>query len=345
MTRLRVGIIGAGANTRLRHLPGLLAIAEVELAAVCNRSPSTARKVAAEFGIRRTEDDWRKVVEDPKIDAIVIGTWPDLHAKITLGALAAGKHVLTEARMAASLAEAEEMLAASRSHPELVAQIVPAPLSLDFDATIAGMVMEGALGRLREVCITHTAPTYADEAKPMTWRLDESRKRNQLPEPGIDYETVRRWPGVDPHALAADAAVFTPERVYDSGAKAVVRVPESLTVLARYREGFRLVAHFSGVERGLPRNEVRLNGSSASLRLDLIEGRLWLARGENAEVPVDVPEGLRRGWRVEEDFVASIRTRAPVRLTDFASGVAYMRFTEAVRRQRREFPIPCDRAR
>ena len=38
----------------------------------------------------------------------------------------------------------------------------------------------------------------------------------------------------------------------------------------------------------------------------------------------------RRGWRVEEDFVDSIRKGAPVRLTDFARGVGYMRVTEAI---------------
>jgi predicted dehydrogenase len=274
MKRLRVGIIGAGTNTRARHIPGLRAIAGVELAAVSNRSLATAKAAAAEFGIDRTEEDWRRVVEDPKIDAIVIGTWPNLHAEVTLAALAAGKHVLTEARMAASLAEAERMLASSRSHPDLVAQVVPAPLSLDFDGIITGMLEEEALGRLREVCITQTAATYADEAKPMTPRQDERQSGINCLSLGIYYETVRRWLGVDPQAVAADGSVFTPERSDGAGGKAAVRVPESLTVLARYREGYRLMAHFSGVERGLPRNEIRLNGSTASLRLDLNGSRL-----------------------------------------------------------------------
>ena len=44
-------------------------------------------------------DDWRAVLDDPEIDAIVIGTWPNMHATLTKEALRAGKHVLCEARM------------------------------------------------------------------------------------------------------------------------------------------------------------------------------------------------------------------------------------------------------
>src|SRR3954447_19172171 len=96
---LRVGLIGAGGNTRLRHIPGLRALPEVELAAVCNRRPESTRAVAREYDIPRTYERWQDLLAAPEIDAIVIGTWPYLHCPITLQALEAGKHVLTEARL------------------------------------------------------------------------------------------------------------------------------------------------------------------------------------------------------------------------------------------------------
>src|SRR5438477_559713 len=101
---LKVGIIGAGANTKSRHIPGLRAVPDVEIVAVCNRRPESTREAAREFGIPRTFDNWQDLVGDPAIDAVVIGTWPYLHEPITLAALAAGKHVLTEARMARNAA-------------------------------------------------------------------------------------------------------------------------------------------------------------------------------------------------------------------------------------------------
>src|SRR5213078_3451624 len=129
-TPLRIGLIGAGGNTRLRHIPGLRSLAGVEIVAVCNRRPESTAAAAREFGIPRTAAHWEELIVDPQIDAVVIGTWPYLHCPITLAALAAGKHVLTEARLSMNAAEAHRMLEASRGHPQLVAQVVPSPFGL-----------------------------------------------------------------------------------------------------------------------------------------------------------------------------------------------------------------------
>ena len=122
---IRIGLVGAGQNTRYKHIPGLLAQDGVELVAVANRRRASSERVARDYGVARVCDHWRQVVEADDLDAIVIGTWPYLHCPVTLAALAAGKHVLTEARMAMNLSEAEMMLAASRQAPHLVTQIVP----------------------------------------------------------------------------------------------------------------------------------------------------------------------------------------------------------------------------
>ena len=98
-----------GANTRARHVPGFAGCELVEIHAVCNRTPESTRKVAAEFSIPHCYDQWDKLVTSPEIDAVMIGTWPYLHAPITLAALSAGKHVLTEARMASSLSSAKKL--------------------------------------------------------------------------------------------------------------------------------------------------------------------------------------------------------------------------------------------
>src|SRR5262245_20179168 len=142
---LRVGLIGAGGNTRLRHIPGLRALPDVRIVAVCNRRPESTAAVAAEYDIPRTFATWEDLVADPDIDAVVVGTWPYLHCPITLAALEAGKHVLTEARMSMNAAEAHRMLAASRAHPDLIAQLVPSPFGLKGDVVIRELIAEGFL--------------------------------------------------------------------------------------------------------------------------------------------------------------------------------------------------------
>src|SRR5438105_15223585 len=145
---LRIGLVGAGANTRARHIPGFQALPEVEMVAVCNRRPESTRAVAREFGIPRTFEHWQELVADADIDAVVIGTWPYLHCPITLAALQAGKHVLTEARLSMNAAEAHQMLQAARQHPHLTTQVVPSPFGLKGHAVMKDLIGAGYLGQM-----------------------------------------------------------------------------------------------------------------------------------------------------------------------------------------------------
>src|SRR5258708_4717896 len=165
---LRVGLIGAGANTRLRHAPGLRAVPGVELAAVCSRRPESSAAVAREFDVPHVCASWEEVVASPDVDAVCIGTWPYLHCPITLAALDAGKHVLTEARLAMNAAEAHRMLAASRRHPERVCQVVPSPFGLKGDRVMRELIGGGFLGPLRQVEVLGFNNAFGDESTPLS---------------------------------------------------------------------------------------------------------------------------------------------------------------------------------
>ncbi len=72
--RLRVGFVGAGDNTRARHIPGFRALPNVELTVVANRTRESSERVARSHGIARVAADWREVVTAPDVDAVCIGT-------------------------------------------------------------------------------------------------------------------------------------------------------------------------------------------------------------------------------------------------------------------------------
>ena len=59
---IRVGFVGAGANSRKHHIPKLKAQPGVELMAVANRTKESGETIAAEFGITRVYGDWRELV-------------------------------------------------------------------------------------------------------------------------------------------------------------------------------------------------------------------------------------------------------------------------------------------
>ncbi|MGB0334782.1 MAG: Gfo/Idh/MocA family protein [Opitutales bacterium] len=333
--KLRIGFIGAGANTRKMHIPGFQKIENVDLTLVANRSLESAELVAKKDGVKRVARHWREVVDDPSIDAVCIGTWPYLHAEATIASLEKGKHVLCEARMAMDLEEAEAMYTASQAHPELVAQIVPAPFSLDFDATIRDMIHSGELGDILEVRVAHTGGQFANPDISMTWRQDIDLSGKNILTMGIMHEMIQRWVEDDPAWLLADGKVFQKMRSYHDGREQkVIQIPDSLDVLGRFsKSGARMIYHFSGVESGKPRMEFRINGSRGALRFDAAHTSLMFApAGSTEEKKITLSRSQSRGWQVEADFVRSIRERTPVKLTSFKQGVRYMKFTEMVSR-------------
>ncbi len=107
--------------------------------------------------LQRAYPSWQELVADPDIDAVLVGAWPILHAPVTIAALEAGKHVLTEARMAATAEDARAMVRAARAHPDRVAYVVPATFSAWADATIVRLLREGAIGRVRHVQVAWDA--------------------------------------------------------------------------------------------------------------------------------------------------------------------------------------------
>lgn len=331
---LRVGIVGLGANTRARHVPGLRACEAVEIVAVVNRRLESTRACAAEFGIPRTYTTWQELVADPQIDAVVIGTWPYLHHDITLAALERGKHVLCEARMARNLAEARAMLEASRKRPELVAQIVPSPFGLRLRWLVERLLAEGYLGELREVVVLCTTDQFADANTPLHWRQVAEYSGLNMLALGILHETLIRWLP-DPKRVTAQARVFTARR-YDPerGGAWPVETPDCVHVLAEFPSGAVGLYHASGVARGGPGFQIHLYGSQGTLKclLGQQEQLLGMRAGQAELREIPVPPELEYGWRVEAEFVDAIRGRGCVQHTDFATGVRYMAFTEAVAR-------------
>src|SRR3989449_2538141 len=143
---IRVGFVGAGANSRKHHIPKLRAQPGIELTAVANRTKESGDRIAAEFGVTRVYGDWRELVRASDIDAVCIGTWPNTHCEITRAVIENGKHVLCEARMAVDAAEARRMLDASRRAPHLIAQLVPAPNTLEVDSTLKALLAADCVG-------------------------------------------------------------------------------------------------------------------------------------------------------------------------------------------------------
>jgi predicted dehydrogenase len=327
---IRVGFVGAGNNTRRHHIPKLQAQPGVELVAVANRSRESSERVAKEFGIARVAADWREIVEARDIDAVCIGTWPYLHAEVTIAALERGKHVLCEARMAMNAAEGRRMLDAARRAPSLVAQLVPAPHTLEVDSTVSSLLAEGYAGQVLAVELQAAQGRFVEPEAPLHWRQDIRLSGHNILNMGIWYEAMMRWLGPARRVMTM-AKVAVPRRRDESGAWHDVRVPDHVDILAELGSG--AVAHyrFSAVTALAPASEAWIFGTEGTLRIDPDARRVFGGRrGDKAVAEIAIPAERRIGWRVEEEFVNAIRGREKVSRTSFEDGVRYMEFTDAV---------------
>jgi predicted dehydrogenase len=116
---VRLGVIGAGSFARAVLLPALKKL-DVELRGLATASAPSAQQTATRFGFGYAATDWRQVIDDESVDAVLIATRHDLHASIAAVALGAGKAVFLEKPMALTDPELEDLLGASRSSGSLL---------------------------------------------------------------------------------------------------------------------------------------------------------------------------------------------------------------------------------
>ena len=328
-TAVKVGIIGAGGNTRSKHIPGLQAIEDVEIIGVCNRSQESSQRVADEFGIPKTYDNWQDAIGDPDTNAIVIGTWPYMHCRATVAALRTDKHVMCEARMAMNAKEAHIMRMVSRQKTHLIAQIVPSPMTLRVDNTIKRLIAEDYIGDVLAI-EARAGGAFLDSESPLQWRQDFDLSGLNIMSMGIWYEALMRWVG-EATRIMAIGKTFVKMRPDADGVMRSVRIPEHIDVVGDLACGAQLHIQVSTVAGLAGAPEVYLFGSNGTLRFS--GNKLYGGQEGDAELTeMDIPDAEAGGWRVEEEFVNAIRGNEVITHTDFDTGVKYMEFTEAVAR-------------
>lgn len=111
MSRLKVGIVGLGIG--LTHLKGYKALNdEVEVVAICDLDEKVMTKIGSEYGISLHYQDFNKLFDSGKIDAVSICLPNSLHAPASIAALEAGLHVLCEKPVAENATAAQKIIEA-----------------------------------------------------------------------------------------------------------------------------------------------------------------------------------------------------------------------------------------
>src|SRR5215212_5970412 len=106
---LRVGGVGTSWWADWMHLPSLKSHPDVQLSAICGRDRARAEAMATKYGIPQVFTDYRDLIEQGNLQALIVSVPDDLHYAITIDALAAGLHVLCEKPLASNAKQAREM--------------------------------------------------------------------------------------------------------------------------------------------------------------------------------------------------------------------------------------------
>ncbi len=358
--KLRIGVIGCNgmgwSNTR-----SLLKVDQVELVAICDVDQNVAGKRMGNYAQERNNkvalyNDYRQLLADSQVDAVVIGTPDHWHCKMFCDALEAGKHVYCEKPLSNSIEESYIMRRAASKHPHLMVQIGQWQRSGPHYAEAIDIVRSGDLGNIRLV----KTWAYQGWMKPMT------KKPDGAPPAGVDY---KMWLGPAPerpfnpnrfhfnfrwfwdyagglmtdwgvheidialYAMQADA----PKSIMASGGKLAypddpAETPDTLQTVFEYDNFNMLWEHATGIDGGpYDRTEgIAFIGNNGTLVVnrqgyDVIEE----AEGRGADrkhkmnliEPVKRPEGVNYLDLHTQNFVEAIRTEdASILKTPIVSG-------------------------
>jgi predicted dehydrogenase len=312
-------------------IPAFRRIPECQLVAVANTSLASSQRVATRFGIPRAYPHWKALLDDGDIDAVCIGTWPYMHHTLTLAALAKGKHVLCQARMANNAREAQEMLAASLRHPDLVCQLVPTSTSYRVDNLLRRLLAEGQIGELLSVEIQRVGRGFAAVDGDLDWRHSQEFSGLNVMNLGSTYESTMRWLGRGTRVMAM-AKVHVPWRRGANGQRTSVALPDHVDVLYELPNQAQVHMRFSettGLSNG---NQTWIHGTDGTIHIDDRQTVHAGKRGDTQLREVPNPADGQAASRVEAEFVGAIRGLEPVTMNTFEIGVHYMEWTEAVHR-------------
>jgi predicted dehydrogenase len=179
MRTVRFGIIGCGLMGRafaaavsrwceLVDMP-----ARPEIVAICNRTPSEEKTgwFRRNFPtVKQVTDDYRKLLDNPQVDAVYVAVPHNRHEEIFCAALDAGKHLLGEKPFGMDLTANEKILAKARANPKCHIGCASQYIYYPAVQRILAMMEQGNFGQIVEVESGFLHSSDLNPDKPMSWK-------------------------------------------------------------------------------------------------------------------------------------------------------------------------------
>ena len=287
MPTTKISLLGTGFIADIHLESYRRFVPDAEVVAVYSRSRERAEAFGRKHGIGRWYDDLDRAATDPGCDVVDVCIPNDLHARATIAAANAGKHVIIEKPLCLTLDEADEMIAVCKANNRKLMYAEELCFAPKYER-VRKLVVEGAIGRVFHMrqCEKHSGP-HSD------WFYDYTRSGGgALMDMGCHGLAWFRWMlGGRPRALSVSAHMQT--GLIHQGR---TRCEEHSVCLVEFEGGAVGVAENSWATLGGMEDRVEVSGTGGVIFADLFMGSSALTYSEKGYGYAMEKAGSTRGW-------------------------------------------------
>jgi predicted dehydrogenase len=365
--RLRVGIIGCGGLAQGSHIPDLLKMKDtdnVEIAAVCDVYQKRLDEAAGKTGAKPFKN-YHELLSQKDIDYVAVVTPEHWHARMTIDAADAGKHVYCEKPMTWSIEEAKKVVAKIKQ-TGVKMQVGVQGMSDDSYETAQRMIKEGKIGRPVQAQIDYSRNHKRDfwvsdepdqDVKPGV-NLDWNAFLGSAPKRPFDLDRFLHWRRYWDYSggIATDLFVHRitriiraldlkfPDKVVATGGKwefrdSAAEIPDTFNMMLDYPQGLTVVV-LSSMANGEPIPHV-IRGHEATLQFNregfVIRPEGRMNREGNKETITHTKTGGEDILLHHRNLQDAIRNGAAIKtdvMTGYYGVVAVRMATESFRRRK-----------
>jgi predicted dehydrogenase len=307
---VKIAVVGGGYGAKI-PLPAYAELDEFEPLAVWSRRPERALQLAEQYELELGSADIDELLDHPGLEAVHVAGPVSQHAEVAIAAARRGLHVLCEKPLAASLDEAQAVVAAIEA-AGVVGVVNYGRRMQQARATLIERVHE-LVGRPRMVSISLVFDDHAEpDSRPFTWVQDKRMAGGRLQGYGVHDLDLLLAALPEVAELAAATEVGVGERKAKDGTPHTVTAEDGYAILMRLQGGGLAQVSLTSTARHKRGDVIEVYGDAGTVRLDA-DKLLWSGRaGEELRSEGPLKASSKDAFRqVARNFHASIRDGAP----------------------------------
>ncbi|MFK7838018.1 MAG: Gfo/Idh/MocA family protein [Sulfitobacter sp.] len=284
MRKFGIGIVGGGYMGKAHSvaMASVGAIFDTELRpsleVIAASSAKSAERYRQQYGFARAAENWQMLVQDPKVEAVVIASPQDTHRAVAEAAMALGKPVFCEKPLADTIDNARAMVAAAEASG-VVNMIGFNYIRTPASQFVRQLLAEDTIGKVNWFRGEHTEDFLADPNEPHNWRCDGMANGNMG--------------DLAPHPINAALALMGPiaevmaevDTVHSERPGGQVTNDDHAQIMCRFASGVKGHIYSSRVATGRKMGYAyEIHGTKGAIRFDQEDqNAVWLYRAEGPE--------------------------------------------------------------